>query len=241
MPHNNLLSQPARLRSQLAPLAPYPAPIFYQRGWWNLWGDIPGNAVVEAWRARGAASYAASKIGLVRGSVLTDGSGGLNWSIANGWQTLIGVTGYLISTILPVYPASSASLFMQVDNTDTGDPLYYLIGAAGAGSSTVIAPDAVGGFLWLANDAAGVDGFSAAGVSNVGFAGYTAYADGLSLGSLTADNLPLPYPFFIAARNNSGSPIGISQTSISIAALAIYSIALTASQVTRLTAAMAAL
>ncbi len=215
----------------------------FHSAWYSLNGTIALTDIVEAWQPKNAANYSASKVGLAHGNVLTDGAGGLAWSW-QGWRMIAGVTGYLASTINPPYPGTAATILIQTDGLNTGTGLYWLIGAQnglGGLPVTQIGCEPTASFYWLSNDETVEDGFSGLGGSNLGFAGYTAYLDGAALGAMTANNVQVNFPLFIGARNNAGTAINVSLTTIAIRAVAIYSIALSGPQVASLFAAMKAL
>jgi hypothetical protein len=66
--------------------------------WWNA-GGCPDAAWADVWTAKGAASYAASKVGNVNSTTMAEIGGALGWGTATGWQSTAGRA--LNTTIVP--------------------------------------------------------------------------------------------------------------------------------------------
>jgi len=89
---------------------------------------------LEAWDAEGAANYAASRVGLVLGTVLAEiGGGPVNWLGGTGWSGFLALTRALDTGIVPVNDQSySAIVKFTAAATGTAE---YLFGCYDAGAS----------------------------------------------------------------------------------------------------------
>lgn len=201
--------------------------------WW-LAGGVAAGDCVAAYQAKGAASYAASKVNLANPGTYdaADGAAYPTWYAATGW-TFDG-TKWLTTEVIPqstnsmiVSMAGSNSSYVcgcSISNTHRfsfllGSPSYWLYGTGAA--ATVSSPAVTGGVLALA--------------------GVKAYRDGdylSSSGSLWG-NLSIGCAIG-AARTTGGAVLSAKLTGI-ITAFAFYSATLTATQVAAITAAMQAL
>lgn len=200
---------------------------------WYLAGGAP--TPVAAYQPKGAASLAASYVNLANPGTY-DAAPGVapTWDAANGW-ILNGTTQYLTTGIIP--SSLNWSLFARFSGGTTSgvrvvcgawigaSARFHLTATNGAGVRTY----GNGNFL-------SVSGALTAGV--MGFAGLSAYLNGVSDGSITSGGSPSTRALIIGAFND-GSILFFYQGNIQ--ALVVYSSVLDSSGAAAVSAAMAAL
>jgi len=193
--------------------------------WWDLDGAI--TSCVAAYQPKGAASYAASLIDLTGNShVLSNSDYAPPWDAATGWCTgrwRVGYTYYgLITDIVPKAGYSIAILCERLFDAATAvfSSQYFELTLDYSADKN----------LWRRTTSA-YGGTAIAGVFTL--AGGKAYIDGTNVATLT-DTTDSTAPVWIGRGDGYNSKIYIK-------AVSIYDAALTSSQVSSLSTAMAAL
>ena len=223
---------------------------------WYLSGNIPLANCIAAYKPKGAASYAASKVNIVNPGTydLSDGAAFPTWDAVNGWTFVDGSLQYLTiaSAIITGVPFTMVCRF----NADTVDLGYTHISICDTALENAYALQAVGSVAgdpvrMQANDnpnyglALTSTGFTAGAwhtAAGVGIAAnsWAAYIDGGSKGvsglAATVTGLDTTY---IGAISIAGVLFWYFDGKIS--ACAVYNIALSDAQVLSLHTAMAAL
>jgi len=203
-----------------------------EASWWLAGGVNPAN-VVAAYQAKGAASYAASKVNLANPGTY-DATEGVapSWDAATGW-TGNGTTMYLDTgvALLGTYTA-----LIRLTNVKSG----AMHGVAKWPRQTFFRPNnfVAQSFGW-GNTSFNRGAAATAGV--FGLAGNQPYTDGAAAGD-AGDGYFTPgaETFFILAANSiEGTPFLFD--SGDVAASVIYDNVLTADQMAAISAAMAAL
>lgn len=209
--------------------------------WW-LAGGISAANCIAAYQAKGAASYAASKVNLVNAATyaLTDGVSTWypTWAAETGWTfDLRNSSGceHLISTITPtstwtvIFRYSAGASAGHAFGTTNDDNKSFLIEIYNGYDRFY---QATGNATAYTQTAAGV--FALAGVYG--------YRNG-SLIATVADNQSVnyQYPFFVGCTNVRGSMEVNGGFLGDIYAIAFYNTTLTGTQIAALTTAMNAL
>lgn len=86
-------------------------------GWWLAGGIDPADCVA-AYQAKGAASYAASKVNLTNPGTydLSEGNGAVPWNPVNGWQFVSANGQYFSTGIVPSSDLSTSVIVYATDN-----------------------------------------------------------------------------------------------------------------------------
>jgi hypothetical protein len=192
------------------------------------WYEIPGIECLGAYQAKGVADYAASKVNkaspglhdLVH-AILADPT----WDAVNGW-TFDG-TPMQLDTGIAVEPGESMSMFVQFSNCGELIGTRPLCGCV----TQFIIYQVYGSDSVLRYYTNLVTGVITAG--NLGFAGKTAYKDGVSVGTIGAGAVNAGGTIYIGGANGS-----VDNCYGSIQAVAIYRGVPTAEQVATLVARM---
>ena len=218
-------------------------------GWWDLNGTI--TSCVAAYQAKGAASYAASKVNLANAGTYdcTNGTAYPTWASATGWSFANSSSQYLNTNLVPTvngqwsliisYSYSRPSSYHYptvIGCQPIGSPTYpqFTIcvenGTNSAPSNnTVLRNGHVTGLTITPRLDSGI----------VAIAGNKAYSDGELIGTLTVGTVANSYNIYIGAINNGNNIIAFFNGTIE--SCAIYNATLTSTQVGLLTTAMAAL
>ncbi len=213
-------------------------------GWWDLNGTI--TSCVAAYQAKGAASYAASKVNLVNSGTygITDGTAYPSWDSSTGWS-FNGSTQFLKTGYIPSVGAN-LSVFVRAyqNNVDT----YTAQTVIGMHATSYPYNGVYIRFRSKGNtiDNRGAnDGISTTTVDKllydhvVGVAGREVFVDGLSESTFADSTQGFPsYDLYIGALHYSST---IQFFSGYVYATAIYEGVLTSTQITALTTAMNAL
>lgn len=204
--------------------------------WWDNNGAISG--CVAAYAPKGAASLAASYINLANPGTYNAAPGvAPTFNTVDGW-TFNGTTQYLSTGIIPsnVY---TWSVLCRFSNGGTGD--RCLCGTRTGSSYFFIRHNQGGtavGYYYGSNGVSTVAPGATSGV--LGFAGTSAYRNGVLNGTITGGTIPtFTHGIYIGGYNSSGS--FFEAFSGKIQALAIYSTTLTAGEVATLTTLMNAI
>lgn len=199
--------------------------------WW-LAGGVAAGDCVAAYQAKGAASYAASKINLANPGTYNaaDGTAYPTWNAATGWTfngTMWLTTGIAPSvnmSMLVRYHNSSGAIGCLIGSRDTNwcDLWWQVSGGAGVqyghGSYLNVTPSLASGVL--------------------GFAGQRGYRNGADDGVIGAGTGVPAVNMLIGAR---AQPTAANHYTGDILAISVYSVNITATQVAAITAAMQAL
>lgn len=224
--------------------------------WWNLFGAIPLANCVGAYAAKGAASYAASKLNLATPGIndLADGTAFPTWDATDGWTFTAASSQYLqiASGIITAMPITFVCLFnpvgvatayslMSIGNTANSHRRVLFANGAVGGDPIQAATTGTGGST-SANSTAGFTAgnwFVGAGV----FTSTTsrdAYISGANKGSNTTSNgfTGTPNLTLIGARYQTTPGAFLDGK---IRACAFYNTNLSDAQILALSTAMAAL
>lgn len=204
-----------------------------------IWIPAPSSGnwydgAVAAYAAKGAASYAASKVNLANPGTFdcTDGTSTPTWNTSTGWSFSVASGSYLDTG---VQPSGTWTMLIQAANitnkqtvagissggyfriyADFGNQCYF-----GNGSQTPFTP-----------------GFAS---GNAGFAGLTAYRDGASVGTISGGGYGgSGVTIFIGANNGGGGSPTENMTG-DVIALGIWNTTLSAGDVASKSAGMAAI
>lgn len=198
--------------------------------WWDDNGAISG--CVAAYQPKGSASLAASYTNLANPGTYAAAPGvAPTFNTADGW-TFNGSTQYLTTGIIPTNNQTWSAI-VRFSNASADDSSMLF----GGGSYFAIQQRRTGGAVGWWNG-----GFltETPGVTTgvLGFAGATAYRNGIAVaGSISAGSGSLA-ALFIGAANAGGA---ILHANIKIQAIAFYSVVLTGTQFGAITTAMQAL
>jgi hypothetical protein len=202
--------------------------------WW-LAGGVADADCVAAYQAKGAASYAASKVNLANPGTYdaADGTAYPTWAAATGW-TFDGSSRYLRSGLAPLPAGSVIIRIASVSNAG------YQIGAVFSSAARY----AIGAMRGAGPSVRWVNGALvevAPGVSSgvLAIAGTVAYRNGSQDSTGVGTSTAIALEMLIGCLNNEGTPGLFSDGAI--ISVAIYSSTLTATQVAAITAAMQAL
>lgn len=205
---------------------------------WYRAGGAP--APVAAYQAKGAASYAASKVNLANPGTYdaADGAAFPTWTALTGW-TFNGITQYL--TIGGYVPVNQSSMLIQFSGLVIGGINAALMGgiiAAAPNTGMVCAATTGTNTRRYRNGDVVVLGAAIAASGNMAIAGDAGYWNGASevvgLGGNGGGTT-----LYIGALNQGGAASAFS--AVTIGACVIYAVTLTAPQVAAVAAAMALL
>lgn len=203
--------------------------------WWLAGGINPAN-VVAAYRAKGAASYAASKINLANPGTYdcVDGVAYPSWAAATGWTFVTASSQYLNTGILL---PSSGSVFVQIANASA--VVAHVV--AGCSGTTGVFD------IWPGNGAVVIYRYgtnyttpSARMINgNLGIAGTQPYKNGVADGATLTNGFvaSATYPLHIGRWNRPGDK---NYFTGDVTKMAVYSTTLSAAQSLALATAMAA-
>lgn len=201
--------------------------------WWQAGGTT---GAVAAYLAKGAASYAASKVNLVSPGTydLTDGATFPGWDATNGWKKTVPTqrlrTGIIVSDL-------TWTMVVRVENCTISDSPCYALGTIDHFIAPILSVTNAYYRYGATRDLNDVGGATAAGV--LAIAGKSVYKNGVLRGTIPAGGTLSAVELYICNANNAGSPIG--GTNLNIQAVAVYNTTLSAAQVAAVSAAMAAL
>lgn len=225
---------------------------------WYLAGNIPAANCLAAFKPKGAASYAASKVNIITPGTndATDGVAYPTWASATGWTFTAASSQYLTVGTGAIKAATPLSMVCRF-NPDAVDAGYVLMEISDAAANQVFSLQASGGtggdpiIFYGADIPAGPGAsttttgftagnwFTAAGVSSAANS-RASYIDGGSKGTSAAVITPLGLDTTYIGRGWwAGGASGYLKGKI--AACAFYDIALSDAQVLALHTAMAAL
>lgn len=218
---------------------PFVAPIFSPGGVtpWYLLGGVTAAQCVAAYQPKGAADLAASKINLAH-SGSNDAIAGVDPSFdtTTGWS-FNGTTQYLLTNGLVAANDQTWSALVRFTNANADRGLFgdfessskqFLIGPRsglnvyyGSGGSLVVGPNATSGVL--------------------GIAGNKGYRNGTAdTGTISAGTGSMSFQIALGAYSTGSSSVG-GFFDGKIQAIAFYNIALSSTQVSLISTAMAAL
>lgn len=201
--------------------------------WW-LSGGASG--CVAAYQPKSAASYAASKLDLSGSGNNASEGVAPSWDAVNGWQ-LNGTTQYLVSGVIPL--PGTGSMFIQFTNFVTGQTYVGMYKDAAPVGTFLIQNNSNmtaynGSLSSFANNTPQLT------AGNYGFAGKTAYRNGVAEGVAIAAGSGTGTALFIGGLNyNAGTLVQPAQ--FNVTALAVYDNTLSGSAAAAVAAAMAAL
>ena len=205
-------------------------------GWWDLNGTI--TSCVGAWQAKGAASYAASKVNLT-GNATYDlaeiGGGAVNWDAAVGWSGFATLSRCLDTTVPDImYNWTLIARFSDV----TANSTVIIGGYDNASDSAYISYKSTGDAVALMCSEKSISSPTSTGV--LAIAGIDFYRNGTDAGNLNAQNTTnkLARTPYIGALHYTAAQQYIDGK---VQAAAFYNATLTPTQVGNLTTAMAAL
>jgi len=201
---------------------------------WHLAGGNP----VDAWEARNAASYAASKVGLFAATVLGEGAGGpLGWAAGAGWSGWAAPNKYLDTTITPD-AAQNYALFVQYSGLTVAD--QYLAGCydGGGNACAVGYSSGGGGTVAYANGSFVVVAPVPAAAGNLGISGPQGYRNGAADGGLSVAGVWVPGSIYLGGLNTAGSLL--LATTATIKRVIVFATPRTPVQAAALAAAMLA-
>lgn len=203
----------------------------------NPWYKVDSITAVGAYRAKGAASYAASKVNLPNPGVnnLAEGNGVVLWDATNGWQLTRAESKYLTTGIVPQKTWSALVRFAGAESGITGFIFGTDTSAGGGASFSVLRTS--GGPIQYRNWAT-LTGTNYA----VGVAGITptdGYKDGIDDGDIVQTQTGIAPTIYIGCVNNAGVPAFF--LTVNIQAIVFFNQALTPTQVATMATRMAAL
>ncbi len=201
---------------------------------WYLSGGIAAANCEVAYRAKGAASLAASYINLANPGVGNAAPGvAPTFNTLTGW-TFDGIAQFLISGLTP--NAANHSLFVQM--TGLGGAGNRALSVCFDGANFFGTGFILGG--WFYDNGTAINSLDAdTSDGNHGVAGTKGYRNGVDAGIAALSNLGANRPLYIGARNANG--VTDQFAPVTIVAWAAYNVILTQPQITALVAAMAAL
>jgi hypothetical protein len=200
--------------------------------WW-LSGDIAAANCVAAYRAKGAASYAASKINLANPGTYdaADGLAYPSWNTATGWSFVSASSQYIDGPPQNVI-TGPGTIVCRFANYTNGS----LMGAGGGGANMAINP---AGVNYMNGGGAGVTVTPGLNAGNLCIAGINGYRNGISETAALPGTTSTTRAMCIGAVRAGPSPAGFYWGDI--IAVAMYNRTLTPTQVAAVVAAMAAL
>lgn len=203
---------------------------------WYLNCGIPKANFVAVYRAKGATSYAASKINLVNPGTYdaTNGAAFPTWATATGWTFNAALVQYLETGI--IHANCNYSLFVQYADIAVTCALYGAYDDAAA--NDVIYVDLAGGNIAVYNG--GVNSTAPVlATGNYGFAGKKRYRNGVEeVGEVPAGGTPSVLPSLIGANAQPGP---YNYVTGKIYSIVVCKVVLIPAQITKLVTAMAAL
>lgn len=235
VPGQRVLTLPASLGLSVARQA---GVVAASSDWW-LAGGISSDDCIFAYQPKGAASYSASLSNLNNPGTgdATEGAAP-DWAASTGWTFTAANSDRLIT------PTSTRgadfTVIVRYQNA-SGNTQYIYGDASWPYEWNLRLTPGVGTDMKWTNDNTYTEtgGGSAAGV--MALAGYTAYFDGESKGTISTGSGTQPTGnHYIGTQNVDGSPSD-GMTSVEILAIAAYDRALSASEIAAVTAAMEAL
>ncbi len=211
--------------------------LIYSSNWWEAGGTT---GCLAAYKSKGAASYAASKVNLVSPGTydLTDGATFPGWDATNGWKKTVSTqrlrTGIIVSDL-------TWTVLVRVENCTVAAAPCYALGTIDYYAVPVYSTANAYYRYGASQDLNDIGGATTAGV--LAIAGKSVYKNGVLRGTIPA-TIPAggtlsAVEIYICNANNAGSPIG--GTNLNVQAVAIYNNTLSAAQVAAVSAAMAAL
>ena len=195
--------------------------------WWDPNGE--SLSVVAAYLAKGAASYAASKVNLANPGTYdaTNGAGVPDWNTASGWTGTSGAVKYLDTGL---FPTQDWTMLVQFANSSSN----ACCGVISSGQRITIAPySGANRTYYYGSVGRNVAGPTASG--NMCVAGGNFYLNGSVDASPISSTFTCSNNARLVTAYGSGSYIG------DVYAVAFYSGTLTPAQVATVAAAMAAL
>jgi hypothetical protein len=206
-------------------------------------GNIPwylsvGATPIAAYQAKGATSYAASKVNLANPGTydISDGAAFPTWASATGWTFVAASLQYLVTGLTP--SAKTWSALIQYSGVGAADTALF--GADGDALFSIY-PHYSDNKIYYQNGSF-IDGVGGLNDGNLGFAGNQGYKNGL------ADGLAIPagagvtwYPMLIGCTTVNGTGAPTAYINAIIKAFIVYSITLNAAQMLTLATAMEAL
>ena len=207
--------------------------LIYSSNWWEAGG---ATGCLAAYKSKGAASYAASKVNLVSPGTydLTDGAAFPGWDATNGWKKTA-PTQHLRTGI--IVPDLTWTIVVRVGNCTVSASPCYALGAIDCFAAPVISTANAYYRYGASRDLNDIGGATTAGVLAV--AGKSVYKNGVLRGTIPAGGTLSAVEIYICNTNNAGSPVG--GTNLNVQAVAIYDNILSAAQVAAVSAAMAAI
>lgn len=201
--------------------------------WW-LSGGIPAANCIAAYQAKGAATYAASKVNLTGNAAydLTVGS-------APAFDTAVGWTftgDYLITGIIA---AANYSGFVQFSGGSTTSRRALFSGGTNGAGFAIWSTWSTDNKTRFSEGGAGVFSDNQLTSGNVGLAGKKCYENGINTKTIGVGATYGDYTIWIGAQNVNGSPA--NPYSGNIQAAAFYNVAISDAQALALATAMAAL
>jgi len=207
--------------------------------WWDP--NNEGLCVVGAYQAKGAGSYANSKVNQANPGTydLTELLGAVAWVDGIGWQFTAINDNVFDTGWTPQNDQSQSVLCRFADRANTG----RLLGTTQGGPA--FDGFAIQPFIVRYDNGAGAGKLQVApalDTGNLGIAGSTAYRNGVAeVGAIGAWAAPSTVTVFIGGLNNVGLGTAIAEFSGDIMAVVQYDCVLTAPQMLAVAAAMAAL
>lgn len=210
----------------------------YTNAWWAAGGCA---ATAHAcYRAIGAASFAASKVNLVSGGThdLENGAAYPTWASGTGWSFVRTSSQYLASDFVI---ATGDSIFVRIANAATGASYYgCVVGGRNNADSNGIGINPYYG----SSQVNFTNGNSVANAphmvnGNLGIVATNGYKDGVSVVTLAGGHTNTTIAAYVGCLNDRGTATGFYTGDI--LAVAHYTGALSAGQITAVVAAMAAL
>lgn len=195
---------------------------------WGLWFD-------HFWQAKGAASYAASKLDLVGAQNFVEGNGAVPWAAGTGWGFVAANAQWFDTGLVP---AVAWSTLIQFTNYLT--PGQYLCGNFLAAPQSLYAMygNVASGSIWW--NQANTSSLPFLAAANMGIAGKNGYLNGAFVGSPGGAN-PLPAAtMYLGALNQQGVGAILFPT-VEVVAFGIKMGTLTAPQVAAAALAMSLL
>jgi len=202
-------------------------------GWWLSDGILSANCAA-AYRSKGAASLAASYINLAHPGVhnITTPAPA-TWASGTGW-TFNGLTQYLITGVGPSSNAWSILVCFSGGSQSTGS-LFGSIQSTPTRIWNLFSNYTNNKVVYQNDGTRGVTPGLNSGV--IGWAGTTAYRDGMADGTISTINGVSTIGAYLGANNQDGSPNGWWAGIIE--SVAIYNITITDSQAIAVSTAMA--
>lgn len=170
--------------------------------WWLAGGINPAN-VVAAYRAKGAASYAASLVNLANPGTynLTEGNGTVTWDTVNGWRAFATGSKYF-HTGFSNNSNNQFSALVRFANASNG--LFCLFGGDSSTSGVCHILPRYSDKIYYRNH--GLTGGYSPGLANgsVGFAANSGYRNGVLDGTEALLARVVTHEIVIGAWNNAG-------------------------------------